>query len=323
MALATRKMPARRRGRPLVIDFHSHIQLPEIGAFAAANGKDDSSNPQARMLDPQIRLKDMDRMGVDIQVISLSHVQFCYWAEPKKGLELAKMANNRLAEMTAVDPDRMVGIGTVPMQDVGRATRELERAVTKLGLKGLMIGCHAENTDLGDRKLWRFWRKVQELDVPIFIHPTWIEFHRFSKHYLWNSLGQPVEEGLAMASIIYEGLLNEFPKLKICIAHAGGILPFYSGRADRNFVKWPGARVNLKKNPSWYIKKFYFDTCCYDHHMVEFLINKVGDSQVLMGADYPVGEDDPVAFVKKMKISRASRDKILGGNAAKLLKLRV
>jgi aminocarboxymuconate-semialdehyde decarboxylase len=223
--------------------------------------------------------------------------------------------------MCAADPDRFIGLGMVPLQDVSRAVRELERMVTKLGLRGVQIGTFIDGLEIGDRKLERFWAKAAALDIPVFVHPAGFVHPRFAKHLLWNSLGQPIEEAVAISSLIYEGVMDRHPGLKVCVAHGGGFLPFYTGRADRNFYDKRDA-YTIDKSPTEYLKGFYYDTAFYNRDMLEFLVHKVGPSSIVMGADYPIGEDDPVAFVKKAKgLSARAQNMILGGNAAKLLNI--
>lgn len=336
-----RKAPAkiRRHGGPLVVDFHTHIMVAEIADIVQKKRPEKSPEYQLiegyrrgakhhRVKHPrpgadwlQARYADMDSLGMDIHVISGHVAQFCYWADGKLGLEVARLGNDRLAEMVAGDPHRFIGLGMVPLQDVGRAVRELDRMVNKLGLKGVEIGTHIDGIELGDKKLGRFWAKAEALDIPVFVHPAGFVHPRFVKHLLWNSLGQPIEEALAISSLIYEGIMDRYPKLKVCIAHGGGFLPFYTGRADRNFQDKPYA-YTIKRSPSEYLRGFSYDTAFYNRDMLEFLVQKVGPSRILMGADYPIGEDDPVAFVRKAKgLSKRAQNMILGGNAAKLLNI--
>ncbi|MDP6175684.1 MAG: amidohydrolase family protein, partial [Rhodospirillales bacterium] len=192
----------------------------------------------------------------------------------------------------------------------------------KLGLRGVQIGTNIDGVELGDKKLNRFWAKAEALDIPVFVHPAGFVHPRFGKHLLWNSLGQPIEEAVAISSLIYEGIMDRHPKLKVCVAHGGGFLPFYTGRADRNFYDKPDA-YTIKKSPTEYLKGFSYDTAFYNRDMLEFLVQKVGPSNIVMGADYPIGEDKPVAFIKKAKgISKKAQNMILGGNAVKLLNIR-
>ncbi len=337
-------MATRKKSKP-VIDVHTHIRVPEVEEFARANpakgggpGKADwvskdsaafqkSSQKRARskFVNPRTRLRDMDRMGVDIQVISLNLPQNCYWADGAKGLEVARACNDGIAEFIAAKPDRFIGMGSVGLQDVGRSMRELGRAVNSLGLKGVVVSSNIRNRDLGETRFKPFWAKAQELGVPVFIHPQGFSHaDRLAKFFLWNSVGQPLEEALAMSSLIHEGVMDEFPKLKLCIDHGGGYLPFYAGRTDRAFERRPETSLNIKKKPSAYLRQFYYDTVFYDLDMLAFLVKKVGAGRIMMGTDYPLsmGEDDPVGFVKRTRgLSKDDKDKILWKNAARLFGL--
>ena len=157
------------------------------------------------------------------------------------------------------------------------------------------------------------------------IHAEGIRDLWFQKYALWNSAGQSIEETRCMASLIYEGTMDRFPRLKLCVAHGGGFLPYYAGRIDRNYIEKAFTRVNLTKTPSDYLKQnFWYDTCIYNDDQFDYLVEKVGAERILMGSDFPVGEEDPVQFVKRCRrLSSAAKERILGLNAAELLGLSV
>ena len=324
--------------RPLTIDFHAHIAVPEVldfayqhsqfaKAVAKRRGRKAAPVPRQRlirMMDPKLRIKDMDAMGIDIQVLSPSILQQCtYWAEPRKSLRVERIGNDRVAEAVAENPDRLVGLGALPLQSVPLAVKELERAVTRLGLKGVIISSNVRGLDIGDKKLWPFWKKAEQLGAAILIHPAGSVDERMKKHLLLITLGQPLEEAFAQSSLVYEGVMDRFPKLKIVISHGGGYLPYYTGRHD-NAYRQGAAGARLKGNFSHYLKKFYYETVLFNPDMLEFLATKVNTSHIMMGSDYPFGEWKPVEFVRRAKkISRAAQDGILGRNAAKILGIRV
>ncbi len=347
MAASTRNK-TRKKGRtkrPLTIDFHTHVNVPEVLDFirqASGRGKGPPprvskgssafQNRQYRIImpkltDPKVRLKDMDKGGIDIQVVSAMLSHYCYWADGAAGLKIAKLCNDRIAEIVDGAPDRFVGLATVPLQDTRRAVNELTRAVTKLGHRGVIISSRTETKELGDKSLGAFWAKAEALDVPVYIHPHGYDHvERLQDYFMWNSIAQPLEEAMAMASLIYSGTMDRHPKLKVCFAHGGGYLPYYAGRMDRAFEIRPETRKNITRKPSAYIKRFYYDTCVYNPDMLEFLVGKVGAGHVVMGSDYPVflKEDDPMGFVGKARgLTAKDRDGILGRNAQRLLKLRV
>ena len=339
--------PAPRRRRGFHIDFHCHYQNQAVGAKAAvlkpfekepsivyATETTRAVNVQQmkergpQLSDVATRLRDMDRMGIDMQVVSTAPAQYYYYAEPGFGLELARGINDRIAEIVASHPTRFAGLGSVPLQDPKLATQELVRCVKKLGLRGVEIGTNVNGLDLADPrlKLDRFFAKAQELDVVLFMHPMgFTHADRLTEHYFNNIIGNPLESTLAVSHLIFGGVLDRFPKIKFCVAHGGGYLAHYHARMDHGWKARPDARTVLKKKPSSYLKKFYFDTITFDAGLLQNLVDRVGAKQVLLGSDYPydMGDDDPVGLVEGMAgLGEKERAGILGGNAARLLKIR-
>ena len=340
--LSRRVAPRPIHGRGLLtIDFHTHIVVPEVEKLVCDNPlaqarnfvSQRSARFQARQAKaifdkntkPRVRLKDMDAMGVDIQVISPLLTHYCYWAKPRLGLKIARMCNDRVAELVDEKPDRFVGLGSVPLQDVPASVKELERAMIDLKLKGVIISSRVENTELGNPVLGPFWARAEALGAIVYVHPSGYNHKdRFEKFFTWNSIGQPLEETIALSSLIHEGVLDRFPKLKICFAHGGGYLPFYCGRMDRAFEARPETREHIDRKPSAFLGRLYYDSVLYDRLQLEFLVGKVGSDRIVMGTDYPVflGETDPIGFIRGTKgISRKAQDAILSGNAARLLGL--
>ena len=335
----------KRSRRPLVIDFHAHVVVPEVVAFSKGHVIDTSipkhpgipekavrawdkwrESNRLKMSDFQVRLREMDRMGVDIQVLTPSLVhQYTYWADPETSLKMERFTNDRVAEMVAIAPHRFVGLGSVPLQAPNLAVGELHRCMKELGLCGVEVSSHAHTMELGDARLRPFWAAAENLGAAIYLHPTAKTEERYTKFQWWNSIGQPLEEAFGMSSLFYQGVPDSFPKLKLCIAHGGGYLPFYAGRVDRNYRQKSFTRVAMKKSPSRYMREhFWYDSCVYNVDMLEFLVRKVGASRIVLGSDYPVGEDDPVGFVRSARgISSADKERILGLNAAGLLGLRI
>ena len=331
--------------RPFVIDFHAHVTVPEVVAFSKGHVVNTAvleipgaskkviedwtkwrESLRVRLVDPQVRLREMDKMGVDVQVLTASLVHmYTYWADSETSLKMERLANDRIAAMVAVAPDRFVGLGGVPLQDPAAALGELRRCMGELKLRGVQISSHAESMELGDPLLRPFWAEAEKLGAALYVHPAGVVEPRYRKFQLWNSIGQPLEEALAMASLFYEGVLDAYPKLKLCIAHGGGYLPYYAGRVDRNFREKWFTRTNMKKSPTEYMKKnFWYDSCVYNPDMLEFLVRKVGASRIVLGSDYPVGEADPVGFIRKARgLSAADKENILGRTAAKLLGLSI
>lgn len=333
------------KSKPFVIDFHAHFAIPEVAAFAAqAYGTVDSSIPPdtpedlaaesrvwaannaRKMKDFDERLADMDRMGVDMQVLTSTIIRSCtWWADAETGLKWDRLINERVAEAVAKKPDRFVGLGSVPLQAPELAVKELHYCMGELGLKGVQLSTHVYGMELGDARLDPFWAAAQEAQATLYLHPAGTIDARYAKHQLWNSIGQSIEEALGMASLWYEGVLDRFPKLKLCVAHGGGFLPFNAGRVDRNYVEKAFTRVNMTKSPSEYMQQhFWYDTCLYNPEMMDYLVKKVGPSRILCGSDYPVGDEDPVGFIMRAKkVSAADKAAMLGGNAANLLGLSI
>jgi aminocarboxymuconate-semialdehyde decarboxylase len=273
----------------------------------------------ARMSDVTERVASMDAMGVDMQVLSSSLVQqSTYWAQPQESLRLERMLNDRMAAVIAANPTRLIGLGGVPLAAPALAVAELTRCMRELGLAGVGISTTARDVELGDTVLRPFWERAEELGAVVYIHPAGNSGARFEKWYLWNSVGQAFEEAMAIASLMYEGILDAFPGLKICISHGGGYMPYYMGRIARNYVEKPATRVNMKKSPAEYLRMLYFDSCVYEPEVLEALVKRVGADRVVLGSDYPVGEPRPVEFVQSCALTATEKEKIIGVNAAKL-----
>jgi len=273
----------------------------------------------SRMSDVTERIAHMDAMGVDMQVLSSSLVQqVTYWAEPQESLKMERMLNDRMAAVVSANPKRLIGLGGVPLAAPALAVAELERCISELGLAGVGISTTAREMELGDAALWPFWEQAEELGALVYIHPAGNTGARFAKWYLWNSVGQAFEEAMAIASLMYEGILDAFPRLKICVSHGGGYMPYYMGRIARNYVEKPATRVNMKKSPAEYLRMLYYDSCVYQPEVLEALVKRVGAEQIVLGSDYPVGEPKPVEFVESCALTPDDKHKIIGTNAARL-----
>jgi len=321
--------------KPFVIDFHAHIVVPEVLAFTYGNsmfaqavaapqqGGAPGALPEemrVRMTDMALRLKEMDAMGVDMQVISPSILQQCtYFADADAALKVERLGNERVAEAVGQHPDRLVGLGSVPMQDAALAAQELERCVRDLDLKGVIISSNVNGAEIGEEKFRPFWAKAEEIGATIFIHPAGSPDPRMRRHRQLITLGQPLEEAFAMSSLLYEGVIDAFPGLKIVFAHGGGFLPFYTGRHDNDFRARPGT-TRLKGDFSSYLPRFHYDTVLFNPDMLDFLATKVPVSHLMLASDYPFAEKRPVEYVRRAKtISRQDQDAILGANCARVL----
>jgi aminocarboxymuconate-semialdehyde decarboxylase len=205
------------------------------------------------------------------------------------------------------------------------AVAELERCVNDLGMRGVEISTNVNGAELSEPRLEKFFARVEELDVLIFIHPAaFTHPDRFRKHYFINLIGHPVESTLAISQLIFGGVLDRHPGLKICIAHGGGYLPAYAGRMDHGYHARADSREGLPQPPSVYLKRLYFDTMVFDPDQIAYLAAKYGADHVLLGTDYPfdMGEADPVGLIESVTtLSAEDRRAIRGLNAAQLLKL--
>jgi aminocarboxymuconate-semialdehyde decarboxylase len=325
------------------IDFHAHLMIPEMYTVTAAHSMFVKSNSdpgmneaakkvvrervafiESRMSDTTERIKLMDAMGVDIQVLSSSLVhQYTYWAEPQESLRLERMLNDRMAQVVAANPSRLIGLGGVPLHAPALAAAELTRCMTELGLAGVGISTTAGDMELGDRRLRPFWEAAEAHGAVVYIHPAGNTGPRFEKWYLWNSIGQAYEEAMAIASLFYEGILDAYPKLKICVSHGGGYMPYYMGRIARNYLEKPATRANMSKSPAEYLRMLYFDSCVYETEVLEALVKRVGADRVVLGSDYPVGEPKPIEFVESCALSAQEKENIIGANAARLFGVKV
>ncbi len=332
------RSPGKGRAKPaLVIDFHAHILNPKVfeitrqhslhariglGERTSLGNAEQSTVATDRMTNLAGRLADLDRMKIDIQVISpsLIHQNTASMNGPQ-ALKLVREVNDDVAEAVVRHPDRLVGIGIVPFHEPKLAAAELGRMVSRLDLRGVEIPSFVNGHELGDKMFRPFWRKAEKLDLPVFIHPAGNSDERLRRFGLAFSVGQPYEEALAMSSLIYEGVMDRFPKLKVLISHGGGYLPYYAGRQD-NAQRIGADGVKLKGSFSSYIRRFYYESVIFNPDMLDFLATKTPASHIVMGTDYPFGERHPIRFVRRAKtLSRTAQDGILGRNAAKILKL--
>ncbi|HYM32986.1 MAG TPA: amidohydrolase family protein [Candidatus Cybelea sp.] len=339
----TRASAAMRK--TFTVDIHCHVFTPEADELVrpsynpardamAAFSNDATraaSRRQAEDIRPLLasverRLSDMDKMGIDVQAISTGPQQFYYWADPDLGRQAARLINNRIAEIVHQHPRRFVGLATVPLQAPELAVAELERAVKQLGFHGVEICTNVAGEELSHERFRPFFAKAQELDALIFMHPNgFTQGQRLSEHYFINVIGNPLDSTVAVSHLIFGGVLDAYPKLKICIAHGGGFLPAYSGRMDHAHGARSDCRLCITKKPTSYLKRLYFDTIVFTADQLEYLVAQYGSDHILLGTDYPfdMGMYDPLAFVEgAKKLKRADREAIVGRNAARLLKIR-
>ena len=274
---------------------------------------------------PELRIQEMDNANVDIQVLSMMIPLARYDLDPSLGAGYSRIQNEAIAKVVEGHPDRFVGLATVPLQDPREAANELGRAMRDLGMKGVEIGSDVNGRNLDWPELWPFYTKAQELGAFILVHPGAPPgAERMQDYCLYNLLGYPLATSLALASLIFGGVLEDFPKLKFCFAHAGGFVPYQRGRLEHGYRVKAECRGKISKPPSEYLKLLYFDTVTHYQPALEYLIRTVGVDKVVLGSDYPfdVCDADPVKTVDLLQsISYVEKRKIWGENAARLLGL--
>jgi aminocarboxymuconate-semialdehyde decarboxylase len=275
---------------------------------------------QENLWDPATRLQECDRSGVRVQVLSTVPVMFSYWARPMHALDLSHLLNNHIAETVAHEPRRFIGLGTVPMQEPALAAKELERCMSDLGLAGIEIGSHVEEWNLNDERFFHFYEAAEALGAAIFVHP-WDMFgkDRMRKYWLPWLVGMPAESSLAICSMIFGGVLERFPRLRVAFAHGGGSFPATIGRIEHGFHVRPDlCAVDNSVNPREYLGRFWLDSLVHDPAMLRHLVDLVGDTRVVLGSDYPfpLGEAEPGRLIESMHdFNDATRRKLLADNA--------
>ena len=335
------------KGKSKIVDIHCHYLNPVVNQKTAhlnaakydptvtfANALTNETNVKQmkdrapKLMGIEQRMADMDRMGVDIQAVCPAPYHYFYFTEPDLGASLAREVNEGIAALVAAHPDRFVGMGSVPLQNAELAVQELEYAVKKLGLKGVEINTNVNGLNLTDPKLGleKFFAKANELGVVIFMHPLgFTQGERLTNHYFNNVIGNPLDTTIAVSHLIFDGVVQRNPKIKFIAAHGGGFIAHYWARMDHAWKARPDCRTVIKRKPSSYLEKFYFDTITFDPAMLKNLIDRYGADHVLLGTDYPydMGEDDPLGLIRAVKrLPADQRRQIEGLNAMKLLKIK-
>jgi len=329
--------------RPYAIDTHAHF-FPEayidlIAKHGARCGTTVTKDDQGRIFiqvglllrtgpivpafyDPEARLAEMDREGVDVHVLSLTQ-PMVYWADDALGLDLCIAFNDAVSEAHRKHPKRIYGFATLPMQNPNLALRELERAAKLPGIRGVYMATVVRDRDLSDRSFWPVYARCEALGLPIFLHPMMVNNERMKQYYLINLLGNPFETAIAASHLIYGGVMDAFPNLEVSLPHAGGALTGLRGRLDQGWHTRPECK-HLPRPPSEYLKRFTYDTISYNVDLLSDLVKLVGADRVMMGTDYcfDIAYTEPVQIVERTSgLSDAERVQILSGNAARLLKL--
>lgn len=277
--------------------------------------------------DAGVRKTDMDGTDVDMQVLSTIPVLFNYWAKPVDGYETSRFFNDHIAETVVKDPNRFIGIGTVPLQDIDMAIAEMERCVQELKMPGLEIGSNINGSNLGDEKFFPFYKRAEELGCALFIHPwEMMGEQQIQKYWLPWLVGMPAETSRAICSMIFGGVLEKFSGLRVAFAHGGGSFPITIGRIEHGFKVRPDlVAIDNAVNPRDYIGKFWIDSLVHDEHAMRFILEVMGEDKICLGSDYPfpLGEHHPGSLIHSMNFSQQLNDKLLCKNATDWLGIRI
>jgi aminocarboxymuconate-semialdehyde decarboxylase len=336
--------PALSTQHSLKIDIHTHILPENIPNFKEKFGYGGFINLDhhkpccARMMvddkffrevedncwNAETRMKECDGFNVDVQVLSTVPVMFSYWAKPEDCLELSVFLNDHIAGIVKKYPKRFIGLGTIPLQSPELAIKELERCM-EIGLAGVQIGSHVNDWNLNAPELFPVFEAAEQLGAAIFVHPwEMMGQEKMSKYWLPWLVGMPAETSLAICSMIFGGIFERLPKLRVAFAHGGGSFPSTIGRIEHGFNCRPDlVAVDNTINPREYIGKFYFDSLVHDPMMLDYLVKLAGHNCVALGTDYPfpLGELDPGKLIESMPYSDAIKERLLNGTALEWLGL--
>jgi len=275
---------------------------------------------------PESRLKDMENNEVNMQVLSTIPVLFNYWAKPTDGLETSRFLNDHIAETVSKEKDHFIGLGTVPLQDIDLAIKEMERCMTELRMPGLEIGSNINGKNLSDESFFPFYEAAEKLNCSLFIHPwEMMGETQMEKYWLPWLVGMPAETSRAICSMIFGGVFEKFPNLKVAFAHGGGSFPITIGRIEHGYKVRPDlVAVDNPINPRNYLGKFWVDSLVHDRKAMEFLIDLMGEDFICLGSDYPfpLGEHKPGKLIQKMDLGKKVTSKLLYKNAVEWLGLK-
>ena len=336
-----------RANRPasLTFDMHAHVGVPAAAKFIAPHF-DPMTTPLVRWQSPETRavnakqegdlatritpvgfdqrLRDLDAMGIDMQLVMPPPPQ-CYYTVPVEiAVKAAQIVNDGIAEFVAREPGRFVALGTVPMPDGREAAKELERCMKELGFKGAQVLTNVDGRELSDPEFAPFWAKAEELGALVVIHPNgFTEAKRLERFYFNNVIGNPLETTIALHYLIFDGVLERHPDLKILAVHGGGYLGAYWGRIDHAWGARSDCRADLPNPPTSYLRKIYFDSVVFTPGQLENLVRTWGADHVVMGTDYPfdMADYDPVGHVVSAELDAEQIAAVCGGNAKRLLGL--
>ena len=324
------------------LDIHSHVIPPAIVEAIATNPEDFSATIQDRdggkqivhdqgyayplfdeFTDPRTKLHAMDRKGLDISVLSPPPPLFYYWTEAWLGIQIARLVNDGIAEFVAAAPNRFRGMATVPMQDPNAAVAELERVVSVHGFRAIEIGTTVEGQQLSAGKYRCLLERASELSVLVFAHPYYVGAKEgLEDYYLTNLLGNPYDTTVMIANLMFSGVLDQLPTLRLCAAHAGGFAPYQIGRLEHGHQVRPEPQANTLTQPGELLGRLFFDTITFSPRALRYLIDTVGADHIVLGTDAPfdMGDEDPLATVDAVPdLTAAEREAIVSDTASQLL----
>jgi aminocarboxymuconate-semialdehyde decarboxylase len=322
------------------IDNHTHVLTRETAVLLTKAGAkvtitpDDAENAALDVngvvyrpfptggFDIARRLRDMDAMGVDVQVLSATPQTYLYNQDASLGAVTAAIQNDQIAKLVKENPQRFMGIATLPMQSPEKAAEELRRAMTRLGLLGTMFASNIMGKNLDDPGFEPVWTAAEELGAFVFIHPNNVAgAERMKSYYLNNLIGNPLDTTIGAACLYFGGVMDRHPKLTVVLAHGGGFTPYQAARWEHGWQVRPEPKKNISRQPVNIAKRFYYDTILHSAPVLEFMIGHVGADRVMLGSDYPydMGMMDCVKHVHSLKISDADKAAILSGRAQSLL----
>ena len=275
--------------------------------------------------DPAERITEMDDTNVSVQVLSTIPVLFNYWAKAKDGLETSRFFNDHIAETVAKTPKRFMGIGTVPLQDIDLSIQEMERCYRELNMPGLEIGSNINGINLSDQQFFPFYEAAEKLGCALFVHPwEMMGEQQMQKYWLPWLVGMPAETSRAICSMIFGGVFEKFPKLRVAFAHGGGSFPITIGRIEHGFNVRPDlVAVDNTIDPRDYIGKFWIDSLVHDEKAMNYIIDVMGENNICLGSDYPfpLGEHYPGKLIEEMNFDAGLKEKLLFMNAVDWLDL--
>jgi aminocarboxymuconate-semialdehyde decarboxylase len=329
----------------LKIDIHTHIlppdwpnlrerygyggfvQLEHLGCDRARMVIDGKSFREidSNCWDPAKRLQEYDALGCQVQVLSTVPVMFSYWAKPEHGYDLTRILNDHIAVVAAAQPRRFVGLGTLPMQDARLAVSELERCVRVLGLAGVEIGSNVNGKNLDDPSLFDVFAAAEALGACVFVHPwEMLGRERMSKYWLPWLVGMPAETALAICSVVFSGLLDKLPRLRLAFAHGGGAFPALIGRIAHGHAVRPDlCAVDNASSPREYLSRVYYDSLVHDANYLRYFVTQVGAQRIALGTDYPfpLGEAKPGELIEACGFDPATTEQLLSRTALEWLNL--